>query len=380
MLKVAIVGCGKIADSHLAQIQRLPNCQVVAACDREELMAGQLCERFGVPNAFKDLGEMLRATRPDVVHITTPPQGHLPLAKQCLQSGSNVYVEKPFTLDTAEAEELIAEAERVGLRITVGHDDQFSHVARRLRAAIASGALGGKPVHMESHYCYELSGTYAKALLGDRNHWVRRLPGGLLQNIISHGVARIAEHLTGDNLKVIAHGFASPFLRQLGDAEIVDELRVIINDDNRTTAYFTFSSQMRPALHHFAVYGPKHGLLLDEDQQTLIKVSGDRLKSYAERFIPPLKLARQHASNVLHNFGIFLRRDFHFKSGMKFLIENFYASIREGKPLPIPYQEIILTSRLMDAIFDQLREQQAAQSHEVMPLTMGSAPLETAST
>ena len=48
---------------------------------------------------------------------------------------------------------------------------------------------------MESYYCYELGNSaYASALLGDNSHWVRRLPGKLLQNIISHGIARIAEY------------------------------------------------------------------------------------------------------------------------------------------------------------------------------------------
>ena len=50
-----------------------------------------------------------------------------------------------------------------------------------------------------------------------------------------------------------------------------------------------------------------------------------------------------------------MARDFHMKSGMKYLIEAFCRSIREDGPLPIPYREIVLTARVMDDIFDQLR-------------------------
>ena len=79
---------------------------------------------------------------------------------------------------------------------------------------------------MESSYCYDLSEPgYAKALLGDRRHWVRGLPGGLLQNIISHGIARIAEFLSTESPHVIAHGFVSPLLRSIGEHDIVDELQ-----------------------------------------------------------------------------------------------------------------------------------------------------------
>jgi predicted dehydrogenase len=275
-----------------------------------------------------------------------------------LESGSHVYVEKPFTLFEEQAQSLIALAEERSLKITAGHDDQFSHVARRMRALVGSGYLGDGPVHMESYYSYELGRSgYAGALLGDPLHWVRRLPGKLLHNIISHGIARIAEFLTSDSPQVIAHGFISPVLRSLGEGEIIDELRVIISDRDRTTAYFTFSSQMKPGLHQFRMYGTKNGLILDQDQETLINLHGTRMKSYAEKFVPPLIMAKQYCGNVATNIRTFVGRDFQMKSGMKYLIESFYRSITEGTPVPIPYREICLTARIMDAIFVQLNAQ-----------------------
>jgi predicted dehydrogenase len=352
-IKVAIVGCGKIADAHAAQIRRIGGCEIVGVCDREPLMARQLCDRFPVKACFSDVTDLLKRARPDVVHITTPPESHFDLARLCLRHGCHVYVEKPFTLHADEADMLIAIANGKGLKLTAGHDDQFSHVARRMRDLVQRGYLGGSPVHMESTYCYDLRDGYARALLGDSHHWVRRLPGKLLQNIISHGIARIAEHLTGDSPSVIAHGFISPKLKNLGEREIVDELRVIISDE-RTTAYFTFSSQMRPTLHEFRIYGPRNGLILDQDQETLIKVPGARFKSYGEKFIPPVAIARQQVGNLITNARTFLRRDFHMKSGMKYLIESFYRSISHGTAVPIPYREIHLTARLMDAIFNQI--------------------------
>ena len=357
MLRVAIIGCGKIADSHASQIGRIKGCEIVGVYDREPLMAQQLAKRFPIKNAFSSLPELFDEARPDVVHITTPPQGHFDLAKTCLEYGCHVYVEKPFTVWADEAEKLIAIANERQLKLTVGHDDQFSHVSRRMRSIVRNGFLGGSPVHMESYYCYEISKAgYSGALLGDKQHWVRRLPGKLLQNIISHGVARIAEFLVGDSPEVISSGFTSPLLRSLGETEIIDELRVIIRDGDGTTAYFTFSSQMRPGLHGFRIYGPKNGLMLDQDQETLIKLRGARYKSYAEKFVPPIVLAGQYLGNASLNLKTFLRNDFHMKSGLKFLIESFYRSIIEGTPEPIPYREILLTSRIMEAIFKSLIE------------------------
>lgn len=354
MLKVAIIGCGKIADSHAEQLQHVAGCEMVGVCDREELMARQLQERFPIQAAYTDVLRMLEQAGPDVVHITTPPQSHFDLGRLCLEHGCHVYIEKPFTVDAVQAAELLALAERLGRKVTVGNDASFTHAALRFRELVRAGWLGGDPVHMESHYSYELRGSYARALLGDKQHWVRRLPGQLLHNIISHGVVRLAEHLRDDDPRVIAHGFVSPLLRRLGEDEIIDELRVIVAGRSGTTAYFTFSSQMRPSLHQFRLFGPANGLVLDDDEQTVIKLRGARYKSYAEKFAPPVAYARQYLGNFTRNLRLFLRNDFHLKSGMKHLIEAFYASIVEGKPLPISYREILLTCRIMDAIFAQL--------------------------
>src|SRR6185437_7937236 len=97
-LRVALVGCGKVADQHVAAIHRIPNCEVVSVCDCEPLMAKQIAQRFSIGEWYSDLKEMLHAVSPDVVHITTPPRSHYSLAKQCLESGSHVYLEKPFTV------------------------------------------------------------------------------------------------------------------------------------------------------------------------------------------------------------------------------------------------------------------------------------------
>ena len=179
------------------QILRIGGCEIVGVCDREPLMAQQLYERFPIKRCFTDLIELITVARPDVIHITTPPESHFDIARFCLENGCHVYVEKPFTVDLREAKQLVDLAEEKGLKLTAGHNCQFSHAAQRLRAIVADGYLGGQPAHMESTYCYDLgNAAYARALLGDRQHWVRRLPGKLLQNIISHGIARIAEFMT----------------------------------------------------------------------------------------------------------------------------------------------------------------------------------------
>jgi hypothetical protein len=223
-----------------------------------------------------------------------------------------------------------------------------------MRRLVQDGYLGGSPVHMESYYCYDLGDErFARAFLENNTHWLRTLPGQLMHNIISHGIAKIAEFLKGDNVRVIAHGHTSPILARFGEKKLVDELRAIIVDDAGTTAYFTFSTQMRPLLREVRLYGPKNGLVYDQSHHALIKLPGTSYKSYAEKFIPLNYFAKQYRKNMVSNAKLFLKNDFHMKAGLRRLIESFYGSISNNLPLPISYRDILLTTKIMDSIFDQ---------------------------
>ena len=129
MLKAALIGCGKIADAHVQQILRTRKARIVGVTDREPLMARQLQDRFPIDAVYDDLEELLAQQRPDVIHITTPPASHLVVAKQCLEAGCHVYVEKPFTVNEEEAVVLLRTAERVDRLATVGHNVQFARPA-----------------------------------------------------------------------------------------------------------------------------------------------------------------------------------------------------------------------------------------------------------
>ena len=354
MIRVGIIGCGRIADQHVIEIKKMPDCEIVGACDSEELMAKQISERFGIKSYFSDVAKFLDVSGPNIVHITTPPQSHYELGKICFEAGCNVMFEKPFALNTGEVDELMSIANRKNLKLTVDHNVQFTYAMLEMRKLINSGFLGGAPVHVECTWCYGYADAgYAKALLGDSNHWVRRLPGKMLHNIISHGISKIAEFIKGDTPQVMAYGYTSEVLRKLNELDIKDELRAIIHDEDRMTAYFTFSTQMNPAIHQLRVYGPKNSLIVDDLHQTVVKVAGN-FKSYLNHFIPPLVDAKQSIANSVSNMKRFVKRDWYFEQGRKNLIEKFYRSVTHNEPVPIPYSEIVVTSKIMDEIFRHL--------------------------
>jgi predicted dehydrogenase len=367
MLRIAIVGCGKVADQHVQAIHRIPDCRIVSLCDRELLMAKQLGERLGIEECFSDLQEMMQSAAPDVVHITTPPQSHLSLARQCLESGCHVYLEKPFTITAGEADSLIQFAEGRSLKMTVGHNYQFTLEMLEMRRLTRQGFLGGKPVHLESYWSYDLGDTsYVGPVLGNRTHWVRQLPGQLLHNIISHGIAKLAEFLDDELTEIVAKASQSQQILGLGGGEVLDELRVLIRDKSGTTAFFCFSTQIK-GLNQLRIYGPANSMIADIITGSLVRNETRSYKSYLTYFVPPLKNAREHLRNARLNVTNFLRRRLYQDFGMKELIQHFYNSIRLADPLPIPYREIILTARIMDEIFAQIypaRERVVVSAHQ----------------
>ena len=72
-LKIGLVGCGKIADAHAGEIQKIAAAELVAVCDLERLMAEQLAVRFDIPRYYDDFATLLAEEKPDVVHITVAP-------------------------------------------------------------------------------------------------------------------------------------------------------------------------------------------------------------------------------------------------------------------------------------------------------------------
>jgi predicted dehydrogenase len=355
MLRVAIIGCGKIADQHVQAIHRIPDASIVAVCDREELMARQLAERFGIGGCFADAGEMLRVSSPEVVHVTTPPQSHHALGRQCLDAGSHVYIEKPFTVTAPEAESLIELARQRGLHITAGHNYQFTPEMLAMRRLVGDGFLGGRPVHLESYWSYDLSDlSYVGPLLGDPNHWVRRLPGQLLHNLISHGIARLAEFLDEEIVELVATAHQSAHLRALGGQDVKDELRVLIRDRFGTTASFCFSTQIKPGLNQFRICGTANSISVDLMSGSLVRHVNRSYKSYLTFLVPPIVSAREHVRNARRNAIEIFRQRLHQDSGMKELIDQFYGSIAGRGAAPIPYRDILLTARIMDAIFAQI--------------------------
>ncbi|HMF60164.1 MAG TPA: Gfo/Idh/MocA family oxidoreductase, partial [Vicinamibacterales bacterium] len=350
VLRVAVVGCGKAAENHVVEIQKLSGASVGAVCDAEPLMAEQLAVRYGIRQHYSLMDAMLEAERPDVVHIATPPESHLPLAVKAMDAGCHVFVEKPLTLCYADSQTLVAHATSCDRKLTIGYGYYFDPIARTLREAIAQGVLG-EPVHIESFLGYSLAGQFGSAVFADGEHWVHRLPGKLIHNVIDHLLNKVAGFLS-DRATVHARAWQHDADRH--PAWIMpDELRVMFVDAN-ISAFATFTSQAQPLAHFLNVYGTKNSARLDFETGTITFGSMTVLPGPFGRLSRTFAQSSQYFRQGTKNAVRFVRSDYHALAGLNFLIDAFYESIRQDAPVPVPYQDILKVAAMTEAVFAQL--------------------------
>ncbi len=361
--RVAVIGCGQIADAHVAQARRAGGV-VVAVCDASPHLAEQAAARHRVPAWSSDPDALLEQTRPDVVHVTTPPASHLPVARRALAAGAHVYVEKPMTVDAREADELAEAARTAGRLVCVGHNLVFDPVVRRLYALLRSGALG-EVVHVDAKMGYDLSGPFGAGLMADPDHWIHRLPGGLAQNNLSHPLSLVLPLLGGGPPAVRATAQRLRPQRFGDDRDLFhDELRILL-EGARATGAIHFSCRARPVQLALTVYGTARAAFVSLDARTIRVIEGSSLPGPFQKVDWARRDAVAAGRELLQRAGDLLAARLHYFEGMKELFQAFYAATRGAREPPIPLGDARLTAQVMDRIFAECRRAPAATAREV---------------
>jgi len=352
MLNIGILGCGKIADGHIEEIQKLACARVLAVCDLEPILAEQLAVRFSVPHRYSDFDRMLSEQRLDVIHIATPPHSHLTLAQKAAEAGCHVFLEKPLALNATDGRRLIDCLHQTNRKMTINYWYNFETPALALKEFVAKGNLGD-PIHIESYYGYDLAGGFGQALLSDDRHWVHQLPGKLFQNIIDHAINKITPFLPDEPMEI----FARAYRRRLSNGDptdgVLDELRVMMFAGG-ISAYITFSSHARPVGHFMRIYGTKNTAHIDLALRRMYVEERQTIPSAVGRLLPSFKSNWQSLRQATQNVREFAGSRFHFFEGMNRLLSLFYESILHDTPVPISYTEILRVAQIMDVISSQV--------------------------
>ena len=141
MVRVALVGLGKMGISHQAILNSTAGLDLVAVCDSTPLV-GSVMSRYTKVRNYSDYDEMLEKEPLDAVVIATPPKAHVAMVEKAIAKGLAIFCEKPFVLETADGKRLAEAAAKAGIVNQVGYHYRFVASFAKLRELVQAGAIG----------------------------------------------------------------------------------------------------------------------------------------------------------------------------------------------------------------------------------------------
>ena len=153
MFKVGIIGAGWIAEKMAEALAPLEDYCVYAIASRSIGKATEFAGRWNIPKAYGSYEDMVKDNDVDLVYIATPHSHHFPHAMLALNAGKPVLVDKAFTANAAEAEELIETACSKGLFITEAIWTRYMPLSHKVKEIMESGIIG-KPRVITATLCY----------------------------------------------------------------------------------------------------------------------------------------------------------------------------------------------------------------------------------
>lgn len=357
-LRAAVVGAGRISNEHLAWLSTAPDVELVGVCDRSRAAAGWAAERFGT-TPFPDAAEMLEAVRPDVTHVLTPPATHVPLSTLALKAGSHVICEKPITATAAELRALLAVAEATGRVLTENHNYRFNPEVAGLVELRDDGRIG---TLTEVEVRVALPVSDPSSHFGDPNlpNPIHDLPAGVIHDFATH-FAYLLNHLASG---VTWTEVLSTWNAHGGSAHVpVDDLDAILVGDRP-------EGPVHARLRFSAINGPDHFEITvrGTDGWAQCELFGGRRTE-----VRPRRMGAQLdpiANLVVGGASMFLDGPRTFKrkimqqgpyAGLARYLEETYAALAAGLPVPVGPAEMLAASDLIDRLVAGRRDREVAR-------------------
>ena len=189
-MEYALIGCGRVAPSHLKAAEE-NGFHLAAVCDIDNGHIDRLFEQSRLPaeqtaavRRFADYREMLRTVRPTLVSIALPSGLHAECAKAAILCGCSVIVEKPIALSLRDADELVLLAKKTGVKVSACHQNRFNPAVQQMRAYLEQGCFGTLSNAAVTVRWSRDEGYYAND--NWRGTW--KMDGGALMNQSIHGI------------------------------------------------------------------------------------------------------------------------------------------------------------------------------------------------
>jgi len=350
-LRIGIVGAGRMAVNHIRAIGRTEGRgAAMAVADPSEAAVQGLAREFPGVRGFASLEAMLAEVPLDVVHVVTPPASHLTLAREAIEAGLHVYVEKPFAETPGETRELLDLAANRGLQVCAGHQLLFEPPTRLIETLLPSI---GRLVHAESYFSFRTT---------------RHMPSGRAPLRPDLQLLDILPHPVYLLLRALERSADGP--AELISLDVSHEGTVhALVQKGSVTGTLVVTLEGRPVESYLRLVGQNGSLLADYVRSTVQRSIGPGT-SGIDKLIAPYRQAWQLLTGTTVALGRrFLKRQRSYP-GLAELFSAFYDSVSGTGTPPLTPDSIVETVRICEEVAQVLRQSEAAARALATPRPM----------
>jgi len=321
-VRVAIVGCGRIAKNHVGPLREIPDLSLAAVCDLQQERAEAFGRAAGVP-VYTNYHEMLARERIDIVCILTPSGMHPAHAIDIMERyRAHVVIEKPMALAFDDIARIREAASRAGVKVFPVYQNRYNKAVQRVRRDLASGALG-RPVLGTVRVRWSRGPAYY-ARDPWRGTWA--MDGGALTNQGIHYID-LLQYLMGDVESVNA-----VTATRLVDVEVEDTAVATVRFAGGALGVIEVTTAARP--HDFEA---SISVLAENGTAVLAGIAANKLETYT--LDPDARAASSEEFPDAYGFG-------HWP-----FFRDVVADLRGGSPHPISLDEGTRAIRLLNALY-----------------------------
>ncbi len=265
-LGFGIIGCGTIANWHVAGIRACKDAVLVGAADFKPEFSEKFCAKYGIKQ-YMSVEEMLAAPEIDVVCICTPSGLHAGYAIQVANAGKHVICEKPLALTVEDCDKVIKACDDAGVKCCVISQSRFTKTTQTIKKALEEGKLG-KIVTADISMKYFRSQEYYD-VSGWRGTW-KMDGGGALMNQGIHGIDAV-QYLMG-NVKSV-YGYARTLARNI---EVEDTCSAVLEFENGAIGIIQGTTSVYPGYpRRISISGTKGTITINEEIFECYDIEGE---------------------------------------------------------------------------------------------------------
>lgn len=271
MLRVGIIGYGKMGILHGALINGTQKAKVVAVCDKSLVMRFGIKRVYSSVRTYSKVDDMLKKEKLDVVIISTPTFNHVESAMRCIENGCDIFIEKPLATSYSDAYKLYKMAEEKNVKIQVGFCNRFAPSIAKGKKMLDSGIIG-QPLQADAY-------MFIADVFEAHNGWrydKKMSGGGVLMDFGIHMLDQICWYFGKiDNVQAQA--------RRLYSKQVEDELQAKIEFKNKVKVRYETSwskEEYRKSYARLEIKGTEGSMIVTDQTLDIYDLDGNVLHNF----------------------------------------------------------------------------------------------------